>query len=935
MEKVLSNVLVVLLKHISVRSLLDDEIQSACMKVKQLENMFLPYMSNYSDTELRHILASMDEDLRKYIEWDGIIHKDMNLFDAIFRFAEKVLTTQDNEVVCKYTKLLRWRRVTSQISEETFVMAFMAKRDASCGVDCKNFSHKPVIGHNNMQLKAILNSGYSENHFHLMGSAPYFQLSWIQLMNQSADSAAIKQLRAFEERRRSVNVSYDKRYVEESFETMIRQAFLIRLYLCSKFMGVKIKLGRYQVSSDFLRSRRKDGKEWIKQYLEDKETVDLEWCREWIEPDVYDALWEEKTLECVVSLLQDECSLMLASETMQYEIHAIKSLNGFQEGDYALSISDYEWYANHGRYVDLWGERSFLYRCFREICKKGRLFSYYESNLFHAYLVIKETIRGEMVQANEYVGFENFQIHQDRKESFSAGLNFEKSMARMAVRDTLQSQNILRLEARISPAASAKENYRKITFYDNAVDEKEEFRDRYYYVLHFIKSREDGTESIWKEEERHSKKRRDIQKRAYALKNFREKYPSAASRVLGIDAASQEIGCRPEVFATAFRFLKSHTCSYGTSREKKLLPQLRISYHVGEDFLDVADGLRAIEEAVLFLGMDCGDRLGHALALGIDVQEWYASKKYRIVIPAQDYLDNIVWIYYAVIRYRIKDADNLKDFLEQEFSYAFHKIYGDSIIRKSMHRIISRVNERYKNEKDPDSAYDLYYEEYAFSAFDIHNYYRAWQLRGDAPELYKKGFFDRKSQLDFFGNPYIANSFCPEEFSVRYVPEAAYLYYLYHYSWDVKLKGRKEMEFKISPMLIKGIDAIQKELQKEIAKRGISIESNPSSNYMIGTFKKYAKHPIIRFYNRGLVSDAEKIEECPQIWSSINTDDQGVFSASLENEYALMALALEKEHDGKGRSIYNKTMIYEWIDNIRINGNRQAFGVMQGKTFQE
>lgn len=94
---------------------------------------------------------------------------------------------------------------------------------------------------------------------------------------------------------------------------------------------------------------------------------------------------------------------------------------------------------------------------------------------------------------------------------------------------------------------------------------------------------------------------------------------------------------------------------------------------------------------------------------------------------------------------------------------------------------------------------------------------------------------------------------------------------------------------------------------------------------MIGTFKRYASHPIIRFYNKVLVPDNSKVRECPQIWVSINTDDQGVFNIKLENEYALLARALEKEVDENGKPLYSKTMIYDWLDEIREMGLRQSF----------
>jgi hypothetical protein len=74
-----------------------------------------------------------------------------------------------------------------------------------------------------------------------------------------------------------------------------------------------------------------------------------------------------------------------------------------------------------------------------------------------------------------------------------------------------------------------------------------------------------------------------------------------------------------------------------------------------------------------------------------------------------------------------------------------------------------------------------------------------------------------------------------------------------------------------------------------------------------------------------LETDFEKIKECPQLFVSINTDDQGVFGTSLENEYALLAIAMEKEKDKKGKPKYSQTMIYEWLDKIREMGLEQSF----------
>ena len=81
----------------------------------------------------------------------------------------------------------------------------------------------------------------------------------------------------------------------------------------------------------------------------------------------------------------------------------------------------------------------------------------------------------------------------------------------------------------------------------------------------------------------------------------------------------------------------------------------------------------------------------------------------------------------------------------------------------------------------------------------------------------------------------------------------------------------------------------------------------------------------LHFYNYHLTNDKGALDECAQLSVSINTDDQGVFATSLENEYALLASALEDAVDEDGNFIYKKTMIYEWIDAIRKMGNDQTF----------
>lgn len=108
---------------------------------------------------------------------------------------------------------------------------------------------------------------------------------------------------------------------------------------------------------------------------------------------------------------------------------------------------------------------------------------------------------------------------------------------------------------------------------------------------------------------------------------------------------------------------------------------------------------------------------------------------------------------------------------------------------------------------------------------------------------------------------------------------------------------------------------------QKLACIGIGIETNPSSNYLIGTIAKYEEHPILRFNSRKLKPSNGGSNLCV----SINTDDQGIFDTLLENEYGLMALALKKATDENMNHIYDIEDIYEWIDYVRGMGIDQVF----------
>lgn len=625
----------------------------------------------------------------------------------------------------------------------------------------------------------------------------------------------------------------------------------------------------------------------------------------------YNDEWMNKTRDALSHLLRDlqDTGLETPRQQIQQVIESFHACSPRECKDYALSCVD-AWKKEDWNQAVFWGERWLSYEMERRrFSRKKGDFDEHLYNLFFMYLAIKEKFRSELLQNNDKIGFRNFQIYQSRKNWFTT-IFTEAELAKIAVEGAFQSQKLEKLELRVMPKESGAQNIQMINMYDKAIGKiprdcgKKE--PDYYYVFHFRKEKdriyEDGQLRC-----RHEVFRHKLEQQAGAIISMRVNNPETGMRLKGIDACASEDGCRPEVFAAVFRRLKQHTV-YRSDKNSRL-PQLRVSYHVGEENQDVLDGLRAIDEAIYFLNLGSGDRLGHATMLGINAGEWYQKQGHIISIRQQDYLDNVVWLYHRMIHYHVSNNDNLLEYLEREFQVFFNRIYERNMSPSYNTGILN------EDTADTERLYTL--------QFNIHNYYNAWELRGDDPHLYADGYYNSRMLLDIQSDDQRANPLLKPE--KRRIAEAAVLYHAYHYNPAVCKEGNKPVVIKIPGHMVYGISLLQKAMQKDIAKKGIAIETNPSSNLMIGGLAGYDSHPIVSFNNKGLVSDSSMLNDCPQINVSINTDDLGVFTTTLYNEYTLMAYALENKLDHTGANVYKKDMVYDWINHVREMGNEQSF----------
>lgn len=539
------------------------------------------------------------------------------------------------------------------------------------------------------------------------------------------------------------------------------------------------------------------------------------------------------------------------------------------------------------------GERRLMYCTFKKIYRDedpdGIL-----SSLLYAYLLIKNEFQRELVQTNDYVGFGNFNDYEYRKSHFlKEGSVYEHLLLQTAICSSVGSCTSSNypgkryMETRITPKNSSLHNTLLIRYLDNITHfisgdlshlfskNNESVPNPWDYVFHFIKKKdkEYKTCSEHLQHPRNWEVRAEVKKQAMALDTLRHFNHHSAKRIAGIDAASSELFCRPEVFAHAFRFLRES--NHPPFMLERPLPPLGVTYHVGEDFYDIVDGLRAVREAVLFLRLGSGDRIGHGLVLGTDVRNYYQKRHWKIAMPKQCILDNIAFM--------LSESNELD---------GFEKVQGS----------LERLFLKYFN-----SLYGRF-----FSEMSPLTYYQACMLRGDDPELYTEidGVY-KYSRATPWERTHL-DEISPELRNARKIRTARYLNHLYHYNHTVKCEGQKYDQVELSEDLINLIVSLQEKVLSEIEHKEISIESNPTSNYKIGDIQQFCEHPVTSFYT--LPSDRTKTPH--HICVSINTDDKGVFPTSLEREFALLASALIQEYDND-RTLSPPREILQWLDEIR------------------
>ena len=100
------------------------------------------------------------------------------IFDALFAFSKSCCLLMDNQIVCKFKSIMRWHEMSTILSEDLLVCAFMAAN----GVIPKDYAWAPYINTDCDGLNNILMKELADIHAHLKGSSLNFDVNWMCLM---------------------------------------------------------------------------------------------------------------------------------------------------------------------------------------------------------------------------------------------------------------------------------------------------------------------------------------------------------------------------------------------------------------------------------------------------------------------------------------------------------------------------------------------------------------------------------------------------------------------------------------------------------------------------------------------------------------------------------------------------------------------------------
>lgn len=489
---------------------------------------------------------------------------------------------------------------------------------------------------------------------------------------------------------------------------------------------------------------------------------------------------------------------------------------------------------------------------------------------FHHYLLILGLFNRFLVQQTQQCGFDQFQKITLNSFRDVPERQYERRFLQLHGND---AANLAVLEGRFAPKGTAAENIRFIRqiaggwqkFTSKTYPIQPRQKPQLRLVCHFIKEADKisltSNDNLPRFLIRHQAQRLTNFRKAQALMQAYEADDKVVQTYLcGIDAASNELEAPPEIFAPIYRYCRRKGIKHFT-------------YHAGEDFHHLIGGLRAMYEVVEFLDLHRGDRIGHGTAAGIEPKLWLDHVGEQFAMSRGEWLDDLVFAIYFIEKNPASGLASKLHLLRSDADRLAHEVYGRN--------------------------------------FTLYNHTRAWQARRCCP-------FHLLYDID---EAMAMPTWSVEEWRecepFRYDREAIELLELYH-----RADCRRRYHEKIKIVVTRHFTAdelriLQDVLLAELYRKEIVLEVLPTSNVRISFYKNYKEHHIWRWLGleKGKEGKEGKAVAPPVV---LGTDDTGIFSTNIYNEYCHIYHHLVHSHQQEyGRAA---DVIQRIVENGKVYG---------------
>ena len=321
--------------------------------------------------------------------------------------------------------------------------------------------------------------------------------------------------------------------------------------------------------------------------------------------------------------------------------------------------------------------------------------------------------------------------------------------------------------------------------------------------------------------------------------------PMLLKSLRGVDICGVEEHQPLWVSADTLRRIRKDSRRIAARRPSLGLEPLRLTFHVGEDFRSLTSGMRAVAEPFHWGLIERGDRIGHGLALTLEPASWFCRYRGEVLC--------------------VKRFDRL---LDLAFLAEYAKDKNDSQQKWLEKQIIDTV--RFLGFECKSTIEQLNGEEI------IETTKKFWKWLGG-----------RSTRRLLTSDTYCGN--------------ARHERWIHCYLWNRSFRERAEQEVRMSVPVddsgkkskdkIVTVENLRNErdllknahrtLLQEVARWQVCIESNPSSNLVVGSLDSIAAQD---FLARRPTKEIQK--EGETLTWTINTDDPITFSTTLADEYA-------------------------------------------------